>query len=298
MPARPPPLPIALMACLMLAAPAGAGWISEVSPIARDAVNLAASVSTIPRYVELAGLSPNPAASLHLIVLNASSGSFQGMVLEAITVPSAPGLQLVTDGVWPTDTPPYPLDETDLFTPLGTGQTLPIAGARSLLLFDRLTALAAGVGKIQDNLDRLGNAVLLDALTFGPDGQTAAYGDEPVIALISGQVLARPSLALGDPDPDTVLVGFPTASHLLPITPPFKLNPGGLNATWTPTIAPEPGSGLILATLGVIGAAGRLGRRRRPRRWPYPHRGLSFITLRGPGPQVAPCLDEGIRDPS
>jgi hypothetical protein len=275
---------LALAIGLMLTGPCNAGWISEVSPAARDVDNSHAGLSTLPPYVELSDLSPNPAASLQLVVLNASPGAAAGLVLEAITVPAGPGLQLVTDGVWPTDAEPYPLGGADPFTPLADGQTLPIAGARSLLLFDRPTGLAAGIGAIQDNLDRIGDAVLLDAVTFGPAGGLVAYANEPVVELAGGEALARPAQQDGGPDPGVILSGQPLNDQSLPITPPYVLNPGRYNPTWQPQVNPEPGSGFIVAALGVLMGIGPLGRRGRGRRWPCARRGLSLISLRGDQP--------------
>lgn len=250
---------LSIILCLASTPACLGGWISEVSLSERVVSDSLAGLSTIPAYVELDGLGyQSPQVDRQLLVMHAAPGVLNGLILQVVNLPPTPWVQVVTADVWPTAVLPSPLDSPDIYHLPPGGMVL--TGPRTLMLFDRVTPLNAGAGKLQDNLGLLGDAVLLDALTFGPAGSAVAFDGEPVVDLDEDEVLARPALQGITLEEAPILTGVPNAFHALPITPEFRLNPAFTNRVWSGTGVPEPGSAAVWMAMAGLWAG-----RRRPR---------------------------------
>lgn len=234
------------------------GWISEVQPFSRRVFNITHTrVLDVPPLVELSGLDGT--GVFELVILDAGlSPERAGRVLQTIAFTAGTEVHVVAEEPWPQQ---LASGESRLTT-LDQGRDLDLsAGPRSLLLFDGLTGLVPNSGQIQ-NLAINTGINLLDTVTFGPSsvaspsgspgsptptGPAQAQGNEPVLAIQTGEAISRPMASLSQPADRFYITGTPDLEGaLLSELPAYRLNPGLANLELDLTQAPEPGCGAVL----------------------------------------------------
>lgn len=241
-----------------------AGWISEVQPSARTVSNATlTNTSELPPLIELSGMASGNESQL-VIIDAADSNTRHGRILQTVTLTAGVATRLITTDPWPDDIWPFSSDIPGMFAAPDAGDALNLTDARGLLLFDRITGLSAGIGKIQDYPHLIGDAVLLDTVAITATGSGRPYQGEAVLEVLPGEVASRPSGDGAGPGGNPFyLTGTPdNLGFFVGITPAYLLNPGQPNLQWQGHM-PEPAVTIpvLLLAMALSGRTGRASRR-------------------------------------
>lgn len=222
---------LALCCLWVCAAPTWAGFVSELALQPRDAYGVdAATVVTLPRYLEVSGLTT---ATSEIVIVNAHTAPTQrGKILAIYRLSAGPSVRVLSESDWPSNalplTPPTGTFITTAaafpFTSLG------LPASRSIWVFPAHTTLSVNQNILTSTAYYPG--LIPNIFTFQPTASTpvSVLQGETVIGLNGHTDLARMNQPSNPSD-----IYYSGQADLQQIithsTGRFRLNPGQVNFT-------------------------------------------------------------------
>ncbi len=249
-------------ACLLLAGPARAAFISEID-----------LSSPAGRAIEFSDLDPATDYTLLIIDANAFSPANFGRVRGVVTLPAGIGVTevvMVSDSVWPGD--PGRTTPMSALSPPPDPGTLALDFSRLLVLLEGTHGIARSTDLLPDggepplyDADDVSDWLVLGDGAVGPMYQDNGHDIDQInttlgIDLLSrlvdknaGPVIGRTKHPGEAIDLDVFFSGEPDAFGKFPVGPNFnyRYTPGLRNTPIESVGVPEPGAALVLG-LGLV----------------------------------------------
>lgn len=250
------------VACMVVIALPSLGRAAVISELflADDAAD--GTDNGMPNAIELTGLDALSATTVDLIVIDAGPRHY-GEVQRVISLPATSKALMISEQAWPSvlwGSADYLGDSRTTLADLKEGESLAFDGARTVLLYDRVTKVSEtdGVSLFSDvQQAALDGASRLDQLTFVlGDAAVSDRAMSPVLKLAAGNAAAR---RLVDDVFGAMVGGAVTeAGTLVGSDPEIELTPGLMNIGVEGTSTPEPATApLLLLGLALTGLLGR-----------------------------------------